>query len=65
MVHQRAFEAFVASEGQALLERIDNWLVDHAAAPGDEEAAASGSLHARRVGLGMYLIREQQEGKQP
>lgn len=53
--HLQDFEVFVAAEGQALLERVDEWLLAHAA-----HAPAEGGSGTRtvRAGLGMYLIRD-------
>ena len=58
--HARAFEAYAASEGQKLLERIDEWLVSHAAVPSSAGKSAGGDS-ALRIGLGMFLIRDEQE----
>jgi hypothetical protein len=45
------FEAFVEKNGQEFLERVDNWLTEHAAGP------APGAARKRmRLGLGVFLI---------
>jgi len=44
------FEAFLAAEGQALLERIDDWLAAHQA---DPSTSARAPL---RLGVGLYQI---------
>ena len=55
--HIRAFESYVASEGQELLERIDEWLASRASEV--EDASDQGhSEPVLRAGLGMYLIRD-------
>jgi len=43
------FEAFLAAEGQAFLERIDDWLAAH-------QADNSGKVPALRLGVGVYQI---------
>jgi hypothetical protein len=45
------YRAFITSEGQEFLERVDAWLTDHEI-PED----AAGKEKALRVGLGMYWI---------
>jgi hypothetical protein len=47
------FEAFLAAEGQAFLERIDDWLAAHQANPSTSERAPL------RVGAGIYEILEE------
>jgi hypothetical protein len=54
----RAFEAYLQSEGQMFLERIDGWLAAHAADEG--QIAAIRDERPVRVGVGMYLIHEAQ-----
>lgn len=44
------FEAFLAAEGQALLERIDDWLAAHQADP------STSALAPLRLGAGVYQI---------
>jgi hypothetical protein len=51
--HLRAFEAFLETEGQAFLERVDGWLSARGAAAVHDERTL-------RVGVGMYQIHEQQ-----
>src|SRR5215472_2523249 len=45
------FEAFLAAEGQAFLERIDDWLAAHQADSSGEDTAPT-----LRLGVGMYQI---------
>jgi len=46
------FEAFLAAEGQAFLERIDDWLAAHQVAdPGEETSPTT-----LRLGVGVYQI---------
>ena len=45
------FEAFLAAEGQAFLERIDDWLAAHQADSSGEE-----SVPTLRLGVGVYQI---------
>src|SRR5262249_4786639 len=45
------FEAFLAVEGQALLERIDDWLASH-----QTDNTASAPVPGIRVGVGVYEI---------
>lgn len=47
-----AFQRLVDTRGMALLEELDQWLTDHEAADADEKPA--------RLGLGMYLIMDDQ-----
>ena len=47
-----AFEAFLAEEGQAFLERVDDWLAAH-----QIDSANPGSSGVR-LGVGMYEIRD-------
>jgi hypothetical protein len=46
-----AFQAFLESEGQAFLERVDDWLSAHEV-PGDDPTAPGGV----RLGVGVYHI---------
>jgi hypothetical protein len=46
-----AFRAFLEREGQAFLERVDDWLTAHAVEDGDER-------RAMRLGAGVYHIEE-------
>src|SRR6516162_11508385 len=48
---RREFEAFLAVEGQAFLERVDEWLASHQA-----EGAGSAPIEGIRVGVGVYEI---------
>ena len=50
----RRFRAFLEQEGQAFLERIDEWLTRHEAPIGDEGKKASSA----RVGAGVYGIQD-------
>jgi hypothetical protein len=45
------FEAFLSTEGQAFLERVDDWLAAHSTG-----AATSDSQQTVRLGVGMYQI---------
>lgn len=45
------FRAFLETEGQAFLERVDDWLTEH-----EEEGAAAPTV---RLGLGAYWIQEE------
>jgi hypothetical protein len=58
----QAFRAFVASEGQAFLERIDSWLAAHASRAGDERARAARDRPVR-AGIGLYLIHDEEQGE--
>jgi len=46
------FRQFLNREGQAFLERVDDWLVRHEAAPGESEDSI-------RLGAGVYHIQDQ------
>ncbi|MGC4028100.1 MAG: DUF6502 family protein [Steroidobacteraceae bacterium] len=59
--HLRDFEAFVHSEGQAFLIRIDQWLAEHAALAATAPAATR--ERTVRAGVGAYLIHEEQTGE--
>jgi hypothetical protein len=52
------FEAFLAAEGQAFLERIDDWLAAHQADSSTSERAAL------RLGVGVYQILDQPQQHQ-
>jgi hypothetical protein len=54
-----AFRAFMEREGQAFLERCDEWLSAHEARPG-----AGGATATLRLGAGVYLIQERTVGEQ-
>jgi hypothetical protein len=45
------FEAFVERNGQAFLEKVDQWLTEHEAKP-----AAGGTRKRARLGIGVFLI---------
>jgi hypothetical protein len=49
------FRAFLEAEGQAFLERVDAWLVNHRVA--DEDAESSEAI---RLGVGVYHIQDAQ-----
>jgi len=51
----RAFKAFLATEGQAFLEKADAWLAARAATTADDERTV-------RVGVGVYEIHDQRKG---
>ena len=54
-----AFRAFMEREGQAFLERCDEWLSAHEARPGAGTTTAT-----LRLGAGVYLIQERTVGEQ-
>jgi hypothetical protein len=54
-----AFRAFMEREGQAFLERCDEWLSAHEAQPG-----AGATTATLRLGAGVYLIQERTVGEQ-
>jgi hypothetical protein len=57
------FRRFLEKEGQAFLERVDDWLTRHAVEPG-----ASAGRRLIRLGVGMYHIQtdtETQRGRDP
>jgi hypothetical protein len=54
-----AFRAFMEREGQAFLERCDEWLSAHEARP-----AAGATTATLRLGAGVYLIQERTVGEQ-
>jgi Family of unknown function (DUF6502) len=56
--HLPAFRAFMEREGQAFLERCDEWLSAHETPPGD--AAATNTL---RLGVGVFAIQERVVGE--
>ena len=51
------FRRLLETEGQALLERIDDWLSAHAVLDGDGAAAI-------RLGVGIYHIQDRTVGRQ-
>jgi hypothetical protein len=54
--YARAFAEFAAERGQTFLEEIDAWLVRHEVKRSDESKADAQGV---RVGLGVYLIRDE------
>lgn len=56
-----AFSAFLESEGQQFLERIDDWLTQHEARPADPAAADD----ALRLGVGVYHIQSEPQSGEP
>jgi hypothetical protein len=54
-----AFRAFMEREGQAFLERCDEWLSAHEAQQG--EGTQAGTL---RLGVGVFAIQERTAGEQ-
>jgi hypothetical protein len=56
--HLPAFRAFMEREGQAFLERCDEWLSAHEARPGETAAAAT-----LRLGAGVFSIQERLVGE--
>jgi len=54
------FEAFLAAEGQAFLERIDDWLAAHQAVESGAERPA-----ALRLGVGVYQILSETRSTRP
>jgi hypothetical protein len=57
---RREFEAFLAIEGQAFLERVDEWLASH-----QSESMSSGSPGAVRLGVGVYEILQDSRSRKP
>ena len=55
-----AFRAFMEREGQAFLERCDEWLSAHEAQPGEGTPVAT-----LRLGAGVFAIQERTVGDQP
>lgn len=53
--HQKAFKAFVDKEGQAFLERVDDWLSAH------ESPQAPTATPPIRLGVGVYAIHSAHE----
>lgn len=51
----RRFRDFLEQEGEAFLERIDAWLSQHEAHPGE----SPGSSRTLRVGVGLHAIRDE------
>jgi hypothetical protein len=49
----KAFRAFLEREGQAFLERVDEWLSTHEATPAEQERR-----RLRRFGVGVYQIQD-------
>lgn len=49
----KAFRAFLEREGQAFLERVDEWLAVHEASPSEQK-----KYRARRFGVGIYQIQD-------
>ncbi|MFO1367953.1 MAG: DUF6502 family protein [Marinagarivorans sp.] len=49
--HQKAFKAFLDKEGQAFLERVDDWLSSHETS--SDTPPAAGKI---RLGVGVYAI---------
>ena len=54
------FEAFLAAEGQAFLERVDDWLASHQA-----DAAAPETQATIRLGAGVYEIFQRERSHKP
>lgn len=52
--HQRAFEAYLETEGQAFLEKVDGWLSARGATAHQDERTL-------RVGVGVFQIHDQQK----
>lgn len=55
-VDEPAFRAFIESEGQAFLERVDDWLVQHKASP-----EAGRTPKTTRLGIGIYQIHDDEK----
>jgi hypothetical protein len=53
--YARAFAKFAGERGQAFLEEIDAWLVRHEVKGSDKKGTEN---HGVRVGIGVYLIRD-------
>ncbi|MEY4589720.1 MAG: hypothetical protein RL497_1796 [Pseudomonadota bacterium] len=54
--HQKAFKAFVDKEGQAFLERVDDWLSAH-----EPSSDAPPTANKIRLGVGVYAIHKSQD----
>lgn len=50
----KAFRAFLEREGQAFLERVDEWLAVHEASPSEQK-----KYRLRRFGIGIYQIQDE------
>src|SRR5215469_4481219 len=57
---RREFEAFLAVEGQAFLERVDEWLSSH-----QVDVAATESQATIRLGVGVYEIFQSERSHKP
>jgi hypothetical protein len=57
---RREFEAFLAVEGQAFLERVDEWLASH-----QLESMSAESPGAVRLGVGVYEILQDARSRKP
>jgi hypothetical protein len=57
---RREFEAFLAVEGQAFLERVDEWLASHQIEQGSAESKAT-----VRLGVGVYEIFQSERSHKP
>ncbi|MDJ0926537.1 MAG: DUF6502 family protein [Gammaproteobacteria bacterium] len=51
---EKAFRAFLEREGQAFLERVDDWLAMHEATAAEEK-----KYRLRRFGVGVYQIKDE------
>lgn len=51
--HAQSFERFVEQEGQAFLERVDQWLTEHECTPEEREELTDDLV---RMGVGTYMI---------
>jgi len=54
----RAFGEFLETEGQAFLERVDEWLTRHRADDDDNN-----KTQARRLGVGVYMINDEERDR--
>lgn len=53
---EQAFRDFIEAEGQALLERVDEWLVQHEATP-----EAGRTPKTMRLGIGVYQVHDDEK----
>ena len=61
--HVGAFHAFLESESQAFLERIDAWLTAHSNAGRTRSTAEPTNERVVRTGVGVFLIHDEAETK--
>jgi hypothetical protein len=57
--YARAFAQFAAARGQTFLEEVDAWLVRHETKADGEADDGAGARRGVRMGIGVYLIRDE------